>query len=76
MFEQLKEIVASKFQIDSAEITPDSTLKGLELDSLDTVELSLVIEKELGAQVSDVELAEAQRLGDIVALVESRSARV
>ncbi|MFC0003918.1 MULTISPECIES: acyl carrier protein [Micromonospora] len=76
MYEQLKDIVASKFQIDPGEIAPDSTLKGLELDSLDTVELSLVIEKELGAQVSDVELAEAQRLDEIVRLVESRTARI
>jgi acyl carrier protein len=76
MFEQLKDIMSSKFQIDPADITADTNLRALELDSLDAVELSLVIEQELGAKVSDTELAAAASLGDIVALVEARSARV
>ncbi|HWH01657.1 MAG TPA: phosphopantetheine-binding protein [Pilimelia sp.] len=76
MFEQLKQIMATKFQIDAAEITPDSTLKGLELDSLDVVELAMVVEKELGARISDDELAEAQQLDRIVELISSRSATV
>ncbi|SCF49709.1 acyl carrier protein [Micromonospora matsumotoense] len=76
MYDQIKDIVASKFQIDPAEITPDRSLTDLELDSLDVVELSLVIESELGARVTDVELAEAARIDQIARLVESRSARV
>jgi acyl carrier protein len=74
MFEQLREIISQKFQVDPADIAPDSKLQDMELDSLDLVELSLVIEKELGARVSDTELADLQQLDAIVQLVEGRNA--
>jgi acyl carrier protein len=76
MFDELKEILVSKFQLDAADVGPRSTLKELELDSLDHVELSLVIEKELGVKVSDDELNDAQEIGRIVSIIESRNAKV
>ena len=74
MFEQLKAIISEKFKLDPDGVAPRSTLADLELDSLDLVELSLVIEKELGARVSDTELADLQQLDAIVELLESRHA--
>jgi acyl carrier protein len=62
--------------LDAEEIAPSSTLEELQLDSLDLVELALVIEKEFGARVSDDELADTQQLDAIVDLVEARSAKV
>lgn len=76
MFEQLTEILTSKFQLEDSDISPSVTLDGLGLDSLDLVELALIIEKEFGAKVSDDELAEAQQLDTIAGLVEARSAKV
>jgi acyl carrier protein len=76
MFGELKQILTSKFQLDATEIAPSSTLEELQLDSLDVVELALVIEKEFGVRVSDDELADTQRLDAIVDLVEARSAKV
>ncbi|HEY1572005.1 MAG TPA: phosphopantetheine-binding protein [Pseudonocardiaceae bacterium] len=76
MFEELKQLMASKYQLDPATITPDATLKGLGLDSLDVVELAMTAEKEWGPRVTDDELNEAQRLDAIVQLLESRNARV
>ena len=76
MFPELKRILTSKFQLDEEEILPSSTLEELQLDSLDLVELALVIEKEFGARVSDDELADIQHLDAIVDLVEARSAKV
>jgi acyl carrier protein len=76
MYVQLKQILTTKFQLDADEIQPSSTLEDLQLDSLDLVELALVIEKEFGARVSDDELADTQHLEAIVDLVESRSAKV
>jgi acyl carrier protein len=76
MFQQLSEILISKFQLDVEEIDPSATLDELGLDSLDLVELALIIEKEFGARVSDDELAETQRLDAIVELVEGRGAKV
>jgi acyl carrier protein len=75
MYIQLKEILTTKFQLDVDEIVPSSTLEDLQLDSLDLVELALVIEKEFGTRVSDDELAEIQQLEAIVDLLESRSAK-
>ena len=66
MYTELKQILTSKFQLDAGEIEPQSTLEDLQLDSLDLVELALVIEKEFGARVSDDELAETQQLDAIV----------
>lgn len=76
MYERLKEIIVGKFDLDADDITPESTLEGLELDSLDLVELSLIIEKELGVPVTDDELAEARQIDAIVRLVEGRIAKV
>jgi acyl carrier protein len=76
MFEQIKAIMVRKFQLDPADVLPDASLTDLQLDSLDLVELSLVLEKELNARISDDELAEAQQLGAIVDLVAQRGAKV
>jgi len=76
VFEQLKQIMTTKFQLNPADVAPEATLEGLELDSLDLVELSLVMEKELGVRISDDELAETQQLEAIIRLAESRSAKV
>lgn len=74
MYEQLKQIVSTACHVSTDEVTPDSTLADLGLDSLDLVELSLVIEKEIGVKVTDDELAEAGRVGSIAELVTSREA--
>ncbi|GED88482.1 acyl carrier protein [Streptomyces sp. NPDC091412] len=76
MFEKLKEILVNKLKVTPEQITPEATREDIELDSLAVVELSLVLETELGVSVSDDELLEAETVGDMVALIEQRSARV
>lgn len=76
MFDRLKTIIAQKFVIDPDRITADDTLSGLELDSLDVVELTLALEQEIGVKVTDVELTDANRLEDVCRLLEQRGARV
>lgn len=73
MYELLKDILVSKLHVDPEQITPLATRDDIELDSLALVELSLVMEKEWGVAVSDDELAQAPTVGDIVALLETRS---
>lgn len=75
LLDQLKEILVTSFQADPDLVAPEATLTELELDSLDLVELSLVIEKQFEARVSDDELAELQRLDAIVSLIGDRTAR-
>ncbi|MFD7712780.1 acyl carrier protein [Streptomyces sp. NPDC059785] len=74
MFEQLKEILVGKLHVPADTITPDATPGDIELDSLAVVELSLVLDKELGIRISDDELAEARTVGDIAGLMASREA--
>ncbi|MEU2425321.1 acyl carrier protein [Streptomyces rubradiris] len=76
MFEKLKEILVNKLKVTPEQITLDATMEDIELDSLAVVELSLVLETELGVSVSDDELLEAETVGDMVALIEQGSARV
>lgn len=76
MFEKLKEILVNKLKVTPEQITLKATLEDIELDSLAVVELSLVLETELGVSISDDELLEAETVGDMVALIEQGSARV
>lgn len=76
MYDKLTEILTVKFHVDPADVEPGATLQSLELDSLDTVELGLVLEKDFGVRVTDDELVEAQRLDAIVVLIEQRLATV
>ncbi|GAA0445895.1 MULTISPECIES: acyl carrier protein [Streptomyces] len=74
MFEQLKEILVGKLQVPADLITMAATPEAIELDSLAVVELSLVLDKELGIKISDDTLAEAGTVGDIVRLMEEQGA--
>ena len=74
MYEQLSAIIGRKFQLSPDQITPASTLNDLGLDSLDVVELALVIDEELGVHLTDDELVAAGHVGAVAELAASRSA--
>ena len=74
MFETLKNILVDKLKVSPDQVVPEATKEDVELDSLAVVELSLVLEKELGLKISDDELMELDTVGEIVALMEQRSA--
>ncbi|GHB79267.1 MULTISPECIES: acyl carrier protein [Streptomyces] len=72
MFEKVKSILTAGFQVPADQIAPDSTLDDLGLDSLATVEFALALEKDLGVEISDDEVADLERLDKITALIERR----
>ncbi|MFF8940009.1 acyl carrier protein [Streptomyces paradoxus] len=76
MLEQLKEILSNKLKVSPESITPEATREDIELDSLAVVELSLLLKSELGLDVSDDDLLEAETVADMVRLMEERSAKV
>ncbi|GGS24195.1 MULTISPECIES: acyl carrier protein [Actinokineospora] len=76
MFETLKNILVDKLKISGDQIVAEATKEDIELDSLAVVELSLVLEKELGLKISDDELMELDTVGEIVALMEQRAGSV
>jgi len=51
IFERLQAIVAKKYSLDPATITPQSTLESLGLDSLDLIELLFDVEDEFAIRV-------------------------
>lgn len=76
MYDHIKDMLVSSFNVPPDEVHPEATLEELELDSLDVVELAAVIKDRLGVQVSEEELADLMRIGAIADLVGSRAARV
>ncbi|MFI2378060.1 acyl carrier protein [Streptomyces sp. NPDC018964] len=53
IYEQIKVVLGEKFGVDPGDITPDSTLADLELDSLAAVEVADVLQEVLGVPVDD-----------------------
>lgn len=70
MFELLKEILVGKLKVSPERINLAATMDDIEFDSVAAVELSLLLESELGVVVSDDALSDARTVGDIVALLE------
>lgn len=59
--------------LDKAKIVPDAhLLKDLDLDSLDTVELTVGIEEQFGIEIPDEELEDVSTVGDIVTLISKK----
>ncbi|MBQ0891090.1 acyl carrier protein [Streptomyces sp. RM72] len=53
IYEQIKVVLGEKFGVDPGDITPDSTLADLELDSLAAVEVADVLQEVLGVPVDE-----------------------
>ncbi|MFD8339084.1 acyl carrier protein [Streptomyces solisilvae] len=72
MFETLRDLLVNRLKVSPEQIRPEMTRDEAEIDSLAVVELSLLLEKELGVRVSDEELMEADSIGAMAELIESR----
>ncbi len=70
VFEKIAAIIAEYKDIDVSEIDMDSTFESLDIDSLDTVEMVMQLEEELGVEL---ELEEKlNTVGELVAFVENK----
>ena len=68
MYEKLVNYAAKQLELDPAEITPDATFESLGIDSLETVEMVMELEEELGVEL---ELEEkVATIGELVKFVE------
>jgi len=70
-FEEFKNIIAAKTG-NAVEITMDSSLKELGLDSLDLVEIILDGEEKLGITFENEELLKFTTVGDVVRSAEAK----
>lgn len=72
-FEIIKKIIAEQLKVDESEITMETHLmKDLEADSIDAVEIIILIEEKYGIEIPDEDAEKFQLVGDLVRYVESR----
>ena len=70
MFEKIQSYLAAQLDISADEITRETTFESLGIDSLDTVEMVMDLESELGV---DLEMEEKlNAVGELVDFVESK----
>ena len=70
MFEKIQAYLAGQLDISADEIERDTTFESLGIDSLDTVEMVMDLEEQLGI---DLELEEKlNTVGELVEFIESR----
>ena len=70
MFEKIANYLADQLDMSADDITADTTFESLGVDSLDTVEMVMDLEDELGIEL---ELEDkSATVGELVAFVESK----
>lgn len=70
VFEKIAGMLANHFSIDASAITPETTFESLGIDSLDTVELVMQLEEELGIEIELEQKLET--VGELAKYVESK----
>ena len=72
VFEKIRESLASQFEMDPEKIFRDTDIMNdLGADSLDLVELIMVLEEEYGIRVTDDSVYEHRTVGEIADYIES-----
>ncbi|NWO20876.1 acyl carrier protein [Oribacterium sp. oral taxon 102] len=72
VLDSVKKIVAERLDLPAEEITEDKTFAELGIDSLDTVELLMDLEDEIGMEIQLEEKLDT--IGELVRFIESRQA--
>ena len=70
MFEKIQSYLANQLDISPDDITRDTTFESLGIDSLDTVEMVMDLEQELGVELEIEE--KIATVGELVDFVESK----
>ena len=71
MYEKLVSYAARQLELDIDEITPDSTLESLGVDSLDIVEMIMDLESELGIEL-EMEDQKITTFGELAQFIETK----
>lgn len=69
-FDTIKERLSSKLK--GQELTKDSVLRDLGIDSLDLVDLVFELEEEIGVQFEDDELLNIKTVQDLLDLIDKK----
>jgi acyl carrier protein len=68
------EVLTEEFGVPEDEIAADATFEALGLDSLDVVELTLVLEEKTGVKLEDEELEDVRTVQDAIDKVKEKQA--
>ena len=68
------ELLSEEFGVPEDDVKPDATFEALGLDSLDVVELTLVLEEKTGVKLEDEELEEVRTVQDAIDKVSEKQA--
>ena len=72
IFEKVKEMLLVRIAVTSEAVTMDALLKeDLEVDSLDLVELSMLLEDEFKVKIPDDQMANIRTVGNVVEFIQS-----
>ena len=71
MYEKLISYAAKQLELDTAEITPDSTFESLGIDSSDIVEMIMDLESDLGVEL-DLEDQRITTFGELAEFIDSK----
>lgn len=70
IFEHLKEVLSTTFEIDPADVTLEANLfDDLDLDSIDAVDLAIKVQEFTGKRVKPAEFKSIRTVGDAVATI-------
>jgi acyl carrier protein len=74
--EKVKDIIVEQLGVNPEQVTSAASfIEDLGADSLDTVELVMAFEEEFGIEVPDEDAEKLQKVGDVIAYVESKQAK-
>ncbi|MEX0868606.1 MAG: acyl carrier protein [Nitriliruptoraceae bacterium] len=66
------EMLTEDFGVPAEDVSPEATFEALGLDSLDVVELTLVLEEKTGVKLEDEELEDVRTVQDAIDKVVSK----
>ncbi|MFP6104815.1 acyl carrier protein [Helicobacter pylori] len=71
LFEDIQAVIAEQLNVDAAQVTPETEfVKDLGADSLDVVELIMVLEEKFGIEIPDEQAEKIVNVGDVVKYIE------
>ena len=74
MMDKVRKMLAEQLNISVDKVTPDSkVIEDLGADSLDVVEMLMLLEDEFNITVSDEESVNLKTVADIVKVIESKT---
>lgn len=71
VYEEIKKIMQDLFEIDPAEIKPESRLvEDLDLDSIDAVEMIVQLQKRTGKRIQPEQFQSVKTVNDVVDILQ------